>query len=72
MTVQGGDDRLLGVTGYVAHARCNLNRPTEVIHGMVHVMGIIERGWAGPVAFAQGTVNVGQVMTLTPQRQLVT
>jgi len=29
---------------------CALNCPTEAIHEVLHVIGTVERGWAGPVA----------------------
>ena len=41
---------------------CTLNCPTEAIHKVLDAMGTIERGSAGPVAFAQGTMNVTEAM----------
>jgi len=49
---------------------CTLNCPTGAIHEVLDVMGTIERGWAGPVEFAQGTMNVGEPMAVPIIRQL--
>ncbi len=49
---------------------CGLNCPTEAIDEIVHVTGTIERGQAGKVAFAQGTMNVGEPMAVPIIRQL--
>jgi MinD superfamily P-loop ATPase len=49
---------------------CGLNCPTEAIREVLHVTGVIERGWAGPVEFAQGTMNVGEPMAVPIIRQL--
>jgi MinD superfamily P-loop ATPase len=49
---------------------CSLNCPTEAIREVLHVTGAIERGWAGPVEFAQGTMNVGEPMAVPIIRQL--
>jgi MinD superfamily P-loop ATPase len=49
---------------------CALNCPTEAIHEVLHVMGIIERGRAGGIEFAQGTLNVGEPMAVPIIRQL--
>jgi MinD superfamily P-loop ATPase len=49
---------------------CTLNCPTGAIHEVLHVMGTIERGRAGGVAFAQGTMNVGEAMGVPIIRQL--
>jgi len=49
---------------------CTLNCPTKAIHEVLDVMGTIERGWAGPVEFAQGTMNVGEAMAGPIIRQL--
>ena len=49
---------------------CSLNCPTEAIHEVLDVIGTIERGWAGPVEFAQGTMNVGEPMAVPIIRQL--
>lgn len=49
---------------------CSLNCPTEAIDEVLHVIGTVERGWAGAVEFAQGTMNVGQPMAVPIIRQL--
>jgi MinD superfamily P-loop ATPase len=49
---------------------CTLNCPVGAIHEVLNVMGTIERGWAGAVEFAQGTMNVGQAMAVPIIRQL--
>jgi len=49
---------------------CTLNCPEKAIHEVLHVTGTIERGWAGPVEFAQGTMNVGEPMAVPIIRQL--
>lgn len=49
---------------------CTLNCPMGAIHEVLDVMGTIERGWAGPVEFAQGTMNVGKPMAVPIIRQL--
>jgi MinD superfamily P-loop ATPase len=49
---------------------CSLNCPTGAIHERLHVIGSIERGRAGAVEFAQGTMNVGQPMAVPIIRQL--
>ncbi|HHS98204.1 MAG TPA: (4Fe-4S)-binding protein [Chloroflexi bacterium] len=49
---------------------CTLNCPTGAITEVLDVMGTIERGWAGPVEFAQGTMNVGEPMAVPIIRQL--
>ena len=58
---------------------CSLNCPTGAIHEVLHVIGTIERGWAGlppasggpgGVEFAQGTMNVGEPMAVPIIRQL--
>jgi len=49
---------------------CSLNCPTGAIHEVLDVIGTIERGWAGPVEFAQGTMNVGEPMAVPIIRQL--
>jgi MinD superfamily P-loop ATPase len=65
---------------------CGLNCPTEAISEVLHVTGTIERGQvlrlrpstrsggasgqAGTVAFAQGTMNVGEPMAVPIIRQL--
>jgi len=49
---------------------CTLNCPTGAIREVLDVIGTIERGWAGPVEFAQGTMNVGEPMAVPIIRQL--
>jgi MinD superfamily P-loop ATPase len=49
---------------------CTLNCPTEAIHEVQNVMGTVERGWAGSVEFAQGTMNVGEAMAVPIIREL--
>ena len=49
---------------------CALNCPTGAISEVLHVMGIVERGWAGGIEFAQGTMNVGEPMAVPIIRQL--
>jgi MinD superfamily P-loop ATPase len=49
---------------------CTLNCPAGAIHEVLHVTGTVERGWAGSVEFAQGTLNVGEPMGVPIIRQL--
>jgi MinD superfamily P-loop ATPase len=49
---------------------CTLHCPEGAIHEVLHVMGALERGWAGAIAFAQGTMNVGEAMGVPIIRQL--
>jgi MinD superfamily P-loop ATPase len=49
---------------------CTLNCPAGAIREILDVMGTIERGWAGGVEFAQGTMNVGEAMAVPIIRQL--
>lgn len=49
---------------------CTLNCPTGAISEVLDVMGTIERGRAGPVEFAQGTMNVGEAMAVPIIKQL--
>jgi MinD superfamily P-loop ATPase len=49
---------------------CTLNCPTGAIREVLHPMGTIERGRAGRVEFAQGTMNVGEAMAVPIIRQL--
>jgi len=49
---------------------CTLNCPTGAIHEVLDVMGTIERGRAGAITFAQGTMNVGEAMAVPIIRQL--
>jgi len=43
---------------------CTLNCPVEAIHEVLNVTGFVERGWAGGIEFAQGTMNVGEPMAV--------
>ncbi len=49
---------------------CTLNCPAGAIREVLHVMGTLERGRAGAIAFAQGTMNVGEAMGVPIIRQL--
>ncbi|MFZ5918684.1 MAG: ATP-binding protein [Chloroflexota bacterium] len=49
---------------------CTLNCPEEAIHEVLHVMGSLESGSAGPIDFGQGTLDVGQAMGVPIIRQL--
>lgn len=49
---------------------CTLNCPTEAIREVLHATGTIERGQAGRIEFAQGTLNVGEPMAVPIIRQL--
>jgi len=49
---------------------CTLTCPTGAIHEVLDVMRTIERGRAGPIEYAQGTMNVGKAMAAPIIRQL--
>ncbi len=49
---------------------CALNCPTEAIDEVLDVMGVIERGSNGKIDFAQGILNVGEMMAVPVIRQL--
>ncbi|MBC7248858.1 MAG: ATP-binding protein [Anaerolineae bacterium] len=49
---------------------CTLNCPEGAIHEVLNVTGVIEMGHAGPLAFGQGVMNVGQAMAVPIIRQL--
>jgi MinD superfamily P-loop ATPase len=49
---------------------CSLNCPEGAIDEVLHVTGSIERGAAGSIDFAQGTMNVGEPMAVPIIRQL--
>ncbi len=49
---------------------CTLNCPTGAISEVLDVMGSIERGRAGPIQFAQGTMDVGEAMAVPIIHQL--
>jgi len=49
---------------------CTLNCPTGAISERLDVLGVIEKGRAGPVQFGQGILNVGEAMAVPVIRQL--
>jgi MinD superfamily P-loop ATPase len=49
---------------------CTLNCPEGAIHEVLNVMGSLESGRAGPIDFGQGTMDVGQAMSVPIIRQL--
>lgn len=49
---------------------CTLNCPEGAIHEVLHVMGALESGRAGPIAFGHGILNVGEAMAVPIIRQL--
>ncbi|MGD2206099.1 MAG: ATP-binding protein [Anaerolineae bacterium] len=49
---------------------CTLNCPEGAISEVLHVMGSLESGPAGPLYFGQGTLDVGQAMGVPIIRQL--
>lgn len=49
---------------------CAFQCPTGAIREVMNPMGVLERGWAGPVEFAQGTLRVGEAMAAPVIRQL--
>ena len=49
---------------------CTLNCPEGAIDEVLHVMGSLESGPAGPVAFGHGILNVGEAMAVPIIRQL--
>jgi MinD superfamily P-loop ATPase len=49
---------------------CTLNCPEEAIHEVLNGMGTLESGQAGPIAFGQGTMDIGQAMAGPIIRQL--
>jgi len=49
---------------------CTLNCPEDAIHEVLHVMGNLESGPAGPIAFGHGIMNVGEAMSVPIIRQL--
>jgi MinD superfamily P-loop ATPase len=51
---------------------CTLNCPEEAIHEVLHVMGRLESGRAGAIAFGHGILNVGEAMAVPIIRQLKT
>jgi MinD superfamily P-loop ATPase len=49
---------------------CTLNCPTQAISEVLRATGTIERGRAGRIEFAHGTMNVGEPMAVPIIRQL--
>ncbi len=49
---------------------CTLNCPEGTIDEVLHVMGSLESGQAGPIAFGHGILNVGEAMAVPIIRQL--
>jgi len=49
---------------------CTLSCPEGAIHEVLHVMGRLESGRAGPIAFGHGILNVGEAMAVPIIRQL--
>ena len=49
---------------------CTLSCPEGAIHEVLNVMGNLESGRAGPMDFAQGTMDVGQAMSVPIISQL--
>jgi MinD superfamily P-loop ATPase len=49
---------------------CTLNCPEDAIHETLNVIGTLESGQAGPMGFAQGTLDVGQAMGVPIIRHL--
>lgn len=49
---------------------CTLNCPEEAIREVLHPMGRLEAGRAGPIDFGHGVLNVGEAMAVPIIRQL--
>ncbi len=49
---------------------CTLNCPEGAIHEVPDAIGVLERGHAGAISFAHGTLNVGEPMAVPIIRQL--
>jgi MinD superfamily P-loop ATPase len=49
---------------------CTLNCPEGAIDEVLHVMGGLQAGQAGPIAFGHGILNVGEAMAVPIIRQL--
>ena len=49
---------------------CTLNCPTGAISERLDVLGVVEKGRAGPVQFGQGILNIGEAMAVPVIRQL--
>lgn len=49
---------------------CTLNCSEGALHEVLYVTGRLESGWAGPIRFGQGTLNIGEAMAVPVIRQL--
>ncbi len=49
---------------------CTLNCPVSAIREIPDIIGTLERGQVGTLAFAQGTLNIGEAMAVPVIRQL--
>jgi MinD superfamily P-loop ATPase len=49
---------------------CTLNCPEDAIHEVPYLMGSLESGYAGPITFGHGILNVGEPMAVPIIRQL--
>jgi MinD superfamily P-loop ATPase len=49
---------------------CSFNCPEGAIDEVLHVMGSLQAGHAGPIAFGHGILNVGEAMAVPIIRQL--
>ncbi|HNS52312.1 MAG TPA: ATP-binding protein [Anaerolineae bacterium] len=49
---------------------CTLSCPEGAINEVLHVMGRLESGQAGPITFGHGILNVGEAMSVPVIRQL--
>jgi MinD superfamily P-loop ATPase len=49
---------------------CTLNCPEDAISEILYPMGTLEAGHAGTIDFGQGTLNIGQAMSVPIIRQL--
>jgi MinD superfamily P-loop ATPase len=49
---------------------CALNCPEDAIRDVLNITGTLESGQAGPIDFAQGTLDVGQAMPVPVIHQL--
>jgi MinD superfamily P-loop ATPase len=49
---------------------CTLNCPEGAIHEVLHLMGSLESGRAGPMTFGHGILNVGEARAVPIIRQL--
>lgn len=65
-----GEDVLVFPELCHACGSCTLNCPVEAISEVLNVTGVVERGQAGQISFAQGTMNVGEPMAVPIISQL--